>query len=156
MAQTEDEDLAELINQANADGWAHANGLRLTRATRTEVRAEMVIEAKHRQPYGIVHGGIHAAIIETLASTGAAVNAMPGGFSVVGLENHTSFIRAVREGKLTAVATPITRGRRSHVWEGSVYDAAGRVVATGRVRLLVLEPDAAVAGETVAVKAPRS
>jgi len=68
------------------------------------------------------------------------------GKTVVGLENHTSFIRAVREGVLRGTARPLTRGRRTQVWEVSIADAKGALVATGRVRLLVIEPDASVAG----------
>lgn len=152
MADIDNEDFTHIVNLARTEGWIGANGLKITRATRQEVTAELVVEDKHRQAYGIVHGGIHCAIIETLASVGAAVNAMPEGRSVVGLENHTSFLRAVREGKLTAVAKPLTRGRRSQVWEGNVHDERGRLVATGRVRLLVLEPEAELAGSTVEVK----
>jgi uncharacterized protein (TIGR00369 family) len=154
MAEQEPQDLADLINNTGADGWVSAMGIKLVRATRDEVVAEMEIGPQHRQAYGIVHGGVHCGIIETLASVGAALNAMPEGKSVVGLENHTSFLRAVRSGKLRAVAKPLTRGRRSHVWEGSVHDEQGRLVATGRVRLMVLEADAVVAGEQVGVKAP--
>jgi 1,4-dihydroxy-2-naphthoyl-CoA hydrolase len=134
------------------DGWNRAMGLRFVTATPDEVVAELEIGDQHRQPYGIVHGGVHAGIIETVASVGAALHAMTHGRSVVGLENHTSFIRAVREGALRVTARPITRGQRTQVWEGTVTDAAGRIAATGRVRLLVLEADAALAGETVAVK----
>ena len=69
---------------------------------------------------------------------------------MVGLENHTSFIRAVRAGaKLHAVATPITRGRRTQVWEARVLDDKDQIVATGRVRLLCLEPDQVLAGEQI-------
>jgi uncharacterized protein (TIGR00369 family) len=62
----------------------------------------------------------------------------------VGLENQTSFIRAARSGKLTAIATPITRGRTTQVWEATVRDEQQRVLATGRVRLLCVERDAAL------------
>jgi uncharacterized protein (TIGR00369 family) len=93
---------------------------------------------------------VHCGLIESLASIGAALVAMPRGQSVVGLENNTSFVRAVRAGaKLHAVATPITRGRRTQVWEASVLDEKDQIVATGRVRLLCLEPDQALAGEQV-------
>ncbi|MGA9523835.1 MAG: PaaI family thioesterase [Myxococcaceae bacterium] len=141
------EDLSEMINAADARGWSGANGLRITRATIEEVTAELEIRPIHLQAYGIVHGGVHAAIIETVASVGAAVNVMPHGRSAVGLENHTSFLRAVRSGVLRAVAKPLTRGRRTHVWEATVFDDKGRVAATGRVRLMVLEPEAELAGE---------
>lgn len=148
------EDFAEMLN-GTLDGWNTAMGLRFVRASADEVVAELVIGASHRQPYGIVHGGVHAGIIETVASVGAALHAMPLGRSVVGLENHTSFLHAVREGTLRVTARPLTRGKRTQVWEGTVTDATGRVAATGRVRLLALEAEAPLAGETVAVK-PRA
>jgi uncharacterized protein (TIGR00369 family) len=75
---------------------------------------------------------------------------MPRGQSVVGLENSTSFVRAVRAGaKLHAVSTPVTRGRRTQVWEARVLDAEDKIVATGRVRLLCVEADQQVAGEKI-------
>src|SRR5438552_4033944 len=89
-------------------------------------------------------------LIESLASIGAALYALPRSQSVVGLENNTSFIRAVRAGAtLRAVATPITRGRKTQVWDAKVEDGDGRVVATGRVRLLCLDKEEALAGEQV-------
>ena len=54
---------------------------------------------------------------------------------MVGLENSTSFIRAVRSGKLHAVARPLTRGRSSQVWEAWIRDDKDQLVAQGRVRL---------------------
>jgi 1,4-dihydroxy-2-naphthoyl-CoA hydrolase len=152
MAEHTSQDFAQLINDSTTTDWRAQNGLMLVRATRDEVIAEMEVKPQHLQPYGIVHGGVHASIIETLASVGGAIDAMSHGRSVVGLENHTSFLRAVRGGKLRAVAKPLTRGRRTQVWEASVHDEAGRVAATGRVRLLVLEAGAELAGEAVQVK----
>ena len=83
---------------------------------------------------------------------------MPGRMSVVGLENSTSFLRAVREGRLTCTAVPLTRGRRSQVWEARVTDDTGRLVSSGRVRLLCLEPSAEVQGEALSLggKAPKA
>lgn len=154
LCMTALEDFASSLN-GSLQGWNATMGLRFVRVTTEEVVAELEIGPQHLQPYGIVHGGVHAGIIETVASTGAAVHAMAHGRSVVGLENHTSFIRAVREGLLRITAKPITRGQRTQVWEATVTDAAGRIAATGRVRLLVLDADAALAGETVAVKAAK-
>ena len=128
-------------------------GIRFVRATADEVTAELEIGPSHRQPYGIVHGGVHSGLIETIASVGAALAALPRGQSVVGLENHTSFLQAVREGVLRAMARPLTRGRRTQVWEATVTDGEGRPVAAGRVRFLALEPGAALAGETIKVRA---
>jgi 1,4-dihydroxy-2-naphthoyl-CoA hydrolase len=136
--------------QEMPEGWLHAMGITITRATQDEVRAELTVGQEHLQGYGIVHGGVHCGLIETLASIGAALFALPSGQSVVGLENTTSFVRAVRAGaKLHAVSTPITRGRRTQVWEARVLDEDERIVAIGRVRLLCIETDQPLAGEKI-------
>jgi uncharacterized protein (TIGR00369 family) len=143
------QDYAARLNQM-PEGWLQAMGVTITLATKDEVRAELVTGTEHLQGYGIVHGGVHCGLIESLASIGAALFALPRGQHVVGLENNTSFIRAVRAGaKLHAIATPVTRGRRTQVWEARVLDQEDHIVATGRVRLLCLEPDQSLAGEQV-------
>ena len=147
------EDFSEMLN-ASLDGWSAAMGLRFVSATVDEVVAELEVGASLRQPYGIVHGGVYAGMVESVASVGAGLFAMTLGRTIVGLENHTSFLHAVREGVLRATAKPLTRGKQTQVWEGTISDASGRVAATGRVRFLGLEAGAAVAGETVAIKPP--
>lgn len=143
------QDFSERMNEL-PEGWLQAMGVTITLATQDEVRCELTVGPEHLQGYGIVHGGVHCGLIESLASVGAFVFAQRRGQHVVGLENNTSFIRAVRAGtKLHAVATPITRGRRTQVWEGQVLDEEERVVATGRVRLLCLDADQSLAGELV-------
>ncbi|HEX9102624.1 MAG TPA: PaaI family thioesterase [Polyangia bacterium] len=122
-------------------GWVKAMGIVVTRASVDEVECEWTVEDKHYQGYGIVHGGVHAGVIETLASIGAALVAMPREQRVVGLENNTSFIRAVRTGKLRGTARPVTRGRTTQVWEAWIRDEEGKLVASGRVRLLCVAAD---------------
>ena len=144
-------EVAALLNQ-NRDGWSATMGLSFVRASRDEVVADLEVGPANLQAYGIVHGGVHAGVIETLASVGAALDAMTRAQSVVGLENHTSFLRAVRGGRLRVTAKPLSRGRRSQVWEGTVIDDRDRVVATGRVRLFCLDAGVELAGEQVALK----
>jgi uncharacterized protein (TIGR00369 family) len=141
------QDFSERLNEM-PEGWLQAMGVTITLATPEEVRAELIVGPEHLQGYGIVHGGVHSGLIESLASIGAVLFALPRGQSVVGLENTTSFIRALGAGaKLRAVSTPVTRGRRTQVWEARVLDEQDRLVATGRVRLLCLETDQPLAGE---------
>jgi uncharacterized protein (TIGR00369 family) len=151
LSATADGNFAPALN-ANRQGWATEMGIRFVRATGDEVTAEMEVGPIHRQPYGIVHGGVHCGIIETICSTGAALHALPRGQAVVGLENHTSFLHAMREGTVRATARPLMRGRRTQVWEATVADAEGRAIATGRVRFLALEAGSSLAGDTVKVK----
>lgn len=131
-----------------ASGFDAAMNFRLVEASRDRVVIEYDVDERHHQPYGIVHGGVHCAAVESACSTGAGLEAMAHGRSVVGIENHTSFIRAVRAGKLRVTATPITRGRRSQVWEATIRNDQGEIVSTGRVRLLCLEPDTELAGRS--------
>jgi len=143
------QDFSRRLN-AMPEGWLQAMGITITKATADEVSAELTVGPQHLQGYGIVHGGVHCGLIESLASIGAALYALPRNQSVVGLENNTSFIRAVRTGAtLRAHATPVTRGRKTQVWEATVVDGDDRVVATGRVRLLCLEKEESLAGEQV-------
>lgn len=136
----------EMINSAPT-GWVREMGLHFIEATPDRVVATVEISERHHQGYGIVHGGVYSGIIETLASVGGHLYAARQGRAVAGLENHTSFVRAIRSGKLTATATPITRGRRSHLWQCDIVDEDGRVIATGRVRLHSFEPEDEIAGE---------
>ncbi len=130
-------------------GWLREMGVRFVSASGDRVEVEWEVEDKHRQPYGIVHGGVHCGVIESMCSVGAALAAAPRGQNVVGLENNTSFIRAVRSGTLRGEATPLTRGRKTHVWSATIRDEENRVVATGRVRLLCLDAEEALAGREV-------
>ena len=134
---------------AHLGGWNTAMGLRFVTVTPELCVGELVVGPQHLQPYGIVHGGVHTGIIEAACSTGAAIVAMARGQSVVGLENATSFITAVRGGTLRVTAKPITRGRRTQVWEAAVTNDDGRTCATGRVRLLCLDAGSELAGKSV-------
>jgi uncharacterized protein (TIGR00369 family) len=86
------------------------------------------------QPYGLVHGGVHATLAETAASVGGALWFGDQG-AVVGVSNHTDFVRAVRDGRLRAEATPLARGRTTQLWQVVISDETGRLVAHAKVRL---------------------
>jgi 1,4-dihydroxy-2-naphthoyl-CoA hydrolase len=131
------DDFAEAMNRL--PGWVKEMGITILTASSEEVTCAWEVTEKHHQGYGIVHGGVHCGVIETLASIGAALVALPRGQRVVGLENNTSFIRAVRSGRLTASARPVTRGRTTQVWEAWIRDEQENLVAQGRVRLLCID-----------------
>nr|WP_165588660.1 PaaI family thioesterase [Mycolicibacterium komanii]CRL71591.1 phenylacetic acid degradation-like protein [Mycolicibacterium komanii] len=99
-------------------------------------RAQLTITDKLLQPYGIVHGGVYCSIVESLASVSAAVwLADHGGGNVVGVNNNTDFLRAISSGTVTAVSTPIHRGRRQQLWQITITDENDKLVARGQVRL---------------------
>jgi len=128
-----------------------ALGLRFTHVSDERVEGEVPIGPHLHQPYGVVHGGAYAAIAESLCSWGAAASA---GLDrrIIGTDNQTSFLRAAREGTLHATATPVHTGRRTQLWEAEIRDDDDRLLAVSRVRLLVMEEGAVLAGQAAEVE----
>ncbi len=91
------------------------------------------------QPMGIVHGGVYAAIAETLASMGTGRGVLPDGRVPLGLSNNTSFLRPVSTGSVHGVGRAIHRGRTTWVWDVEMRDDEGRLCATSRVTIAVRE-----------------
>jgi uncharacterized protein (TIGR00369 family) len=109
-------------------------GFTMTEAGPDKVVLEWDVTPAHHQPYGIVHGGVYCAAIETAASIAAAFWLGERG-KVVGVNNSTDFLRAVQHGHLKAVAAPVHRGRSQQLWQVEITDEQQRLVARGQVRL---------------------
>lgn len=120
--------------QVEVKGFDATLGLQLDTYSGDEVLARLRVTPALQQPYGIVHGGVYCSLVETTASVGAALWFGERG-NVVGVANHTNFLRAVREGDLTVRATPVQRGRTQQLWSVDVRDEQDRLVAQGEVRL---------------------
>jgi 1,4-dihydroxy-2-naphthoyl-CoA hydrolase len=111
-------------------------GLELTELTDEVVRGRVSVSDQIRQQTGIVHGGVYAAIAESLASHGTAA-AMTDGKLAAGLSHQTSFMAPITEGTIEAVATRRHRGRTTWVWEVEVSDDQGRLCVLSRVTVAV-------------------
>jgi uncharacterized protein (TIGR00369 family) len=118
-------------------GFDDALGLKILELTPDGGRAQLTLKDDLLQPWGIVHGGVYCSIIESLASISAHtwLNAEGVGGRVVGVNNNTDFLRAISSGTVTAVSTPIHRGRRQQLWLITIAGEDDRVVARGQVRL---------------------
>lgn len=116
-------------------------GLEITEATGDRIVARWTAGAKHHQPYGIVHGGVHCSVVETLGSIASSIWLGENGGSgkCVGVNNTTDFFRAVREGELVSTGTPIHRGRSQQLWLIETHDAEGRLVSRGQLRVQNLD-----------------
>jgi 1,4-dihydroxy-2-naphthoyl-CoA hydrolase len=112
-------------------------GLRLIELSASRAVGEIEISDFHLQPLGLVHGGVYAGMVETLASYGASVWAHENGmFGSVGLLNSTDFLRATRNGVLRGVAVSVHQGRNQQIWQVEITRADdGKVAARGQVRL---------------------
>lgn len=110
-------------------------GMTLVECSAERVVITMPVEG-NTQPFGLLHGGASAVLIETAGSIGAALHAGPDAM-VVGLDINATHHRSASEGVVTATATPLSLGRTLTSYEVQVHDSNGRLVCTGRLTCLV-------------------
>ncbi|MEV4121538.1 PaaI family thioesterase [Micromonospora sp. NPDC049645] len=120
-------------------GFVALLGLTFEEASADRVVISWRVRPELHQPFGIQHGGVYCSVVETAASVGGSLWLADRG-TVVGVSNQTDFLRAVRDGELTAVGTPVHRGRSQQLWQVEITDADERLVARGQVRLQNLSP----------------
>ena len=95
------------------------------------VKSKLKIEDHHKQPMGLVHGGIYATLSETICSYGA--NYLDGGV-YVGVNNNTDFLTSVETGEIICIAEPIKVGRSYQLWESKIFHN-DKLCAVSKVRL---------------------
>jgi 1,4-dihydroxy-2-naphthoyl-CoA hydrolase len=118
-------------------GWEEALAIEIDEWTAARVLAHVDIDERHHQPYGIVHGGVWASIVESVASHGAGAAAMElqNVAGVVGTSNLTDFLRSHSAGRVDAIASPVFVGRNQQLWAVEISRASdGKLVARGQVR----------------------
>jgi 1,4-dihydroxy-2-naphthoyl-CoA hydrolase len=136
---------AQQINGAMR-GFDLLYGLELLDYSPEEVRAQVAVREELKQPAGLVHGGVYAAVAESLASLATALAVAGEGNTAMGLSNSTSFLRPITEGVIHAQASRIHRGRTTWVWDVHFTDDAGRLCAVTRMTIAVRPPRGEPAG----------
>ena len=112
-----------------------AIGLELEEVSPTRVVGHLELGPGHHTPWGIVHGGVYAAAIESAASLGASSAVNDNGQIAVGLTNTTHFLRPLTSGRVNVVAVALNQGRTQQLWQVDITDGEGRLVAHGELRL---------------------
>lgn len=111
-------------------------GLRLEEVGGGGVRGSIEFGERHHTPWGVVHGGVYAAAIESAASVGASAAVEERGQFAVGVNNNTDFLRPMKEGRVEVVAEPVMQGKSQQLWQVIITRAEdGKEVARGQVRL---------------------
>lgn len=105
-----------------------------------DARATIEVADHHRQPYGIVHGGVFAALAESLCSAATYAAVRDEGLVAIGQANDCSFLRPISEGTITARARVRSRGRTTWVWDVEILDSAERLCALARLTTAVRPP----------------
>jgi len=122
----------------NLGGVAELLGIEIEEMGPERVTATMPVTPDHHQPFGLLHGGVSVVLAESAASVGGHL-AAPSGHSAVGIEVNANHVRPVREGRLTATATPLHTGRTTQVWEVKITDEQDQLVCASRCTLAVVE-----------------
>ncbi len=127
----------EDLNRWMVVGFDQLYGLELDAYSDREVSAHVRITEQHKQPMGIVHGGLYATIAESVATIAAVVSVAKEGNTAVGLSNNTSFIRPISQGNAHAVGRRRHSGRTTQVWDVEISDDDGRPCALTRVTIAI-------------------
>ncbi|MEV6287025.1 hotdog fold thioesterase [Kribbella sp. NPDC051770] len=113
-------------------------GIVVTEASPERVVATMPVKG-NTQPYGLLHGGASCVLAESLGSIGSAMHAAQYGKVAVGVDINATHHRAVREGVVTGVATPVYLGRTTTTYEIVVSDDRGKRICTARITCQLIQ-----------------
>jgi len=118
-------------------GFDRLYGLELLDYTESEVRAQVIVRDEHKQPAGLVHGGLYASVAEAIASLATGLSVLEEGNAAMGMSNNTSFLRPITAGTVHAHAKRLHRGRTTWVWDVTFSDDSGRTCALTRMTIAV-------------------
>lgn len=129
---------AERFDAGREDTLIGTLGMEFVEAGEDWLRGRMPVDARTRQPYGLLHGGASVAFAETLASWGGSC-CVAEGKTCVGMEINANHVRPAASGWVEGLARPESLGRTSQVWSVRITDEAGRLVCISRVTLAVVD-----------------
>jgi 1,4-dihydroxy-2-naphthoyl-CoA hydrolase len=122
-------------------GFDQLYGLEIVELGEGRARARVAVREELKQPLGLVHGGVYAALAESLATIATARAVGADGRVAVGMSNQTSFLRPITGGVIHALAVAKHRGRTTWVWEVEMADDAGALCVLTRMTIAVRPPD---------------
>ena len=114
-------------------------GIEFTEVGPDFLKAQMPVDHRTHQPYGLLHGGASCVLAETIGSVASALVIDQSKFICVGLEINANHIRSVRSGMVTGTATPIHIGASTHVWDIRIQDEREKLVCISRLTVAILK-----------------
>lgn len=132
------EDVVPLYEELMKHTVMEVLGCHIEELTADRVVVSMPVTDAARQPFGLLHGGVSVVLAESCASMGTWLNIDQAAEAAVGIEINANHVRAVREGTITAVATPLHRGRTTFAWDVRITDDRDRLVCVSRCTVAVV------------------
>lgn len=129
----------DVINGWSADTLMQTLGIVCIDAGDDFIVARMPVDARTRQPAGLLHGGASMALIESIGSMGSSLLLESGHEMPVGIEINANHVRAVTSGFVRGTGKLVHAGKRTHLWQVDIHDeATGKLVCTGRLTIMVV------------------
>lgn len=131
--------IVEEMIRMNPENLGTALGFRFLKIGRKEMIAQMPVDSRTIQPFGLLHGGASVALAETLASIGAFLNVDTKTEMTVGLEINANHLKPARRGWVTGTSKPVHVGKSTQVWETKITDESDRLICISRCTLAVVK-----------------
>ncbi len=129
----------DTLNEMCKDTMIGRQGIEFTEIAKDHLRATMPVDERNMQPFGILHGGASAVLIETIGSVASTLVVDYKQKACVGLSLNVNHLRAVSKGYVHAVAYPLHTGRSTHVWDVKLFNDEDKLVAVGRMTVAVID-----------------
>ena len=114
-------------------------GIKLVEINEEKVIATMPVDERTHQPFGYLHGGASVVLAETVASMGTYHLIDPERELCFGLEINANHIRSKRSGTVTAIGTPLHKGKTTMVWDVRIVDEGEQLICVSRCTVAVKE-----------------
>jgi 1,4-dihydroxy-2-naphthoyl-CoA hydrolase len=114
-------------------------GIEFTEVGENYLKAKMPVDNRTRQVYGILHGGASVTLAETVGSIASAMVIDSAKYYCVGVEINANHIRSIKEGFVTAKASPLHLGSSTHVWDIKIVDEKERLICVSRLTVYILK-----------------
>lgn len=127
------------LNQTSRDTLVQHLGIVFTAVGEDYLEATMPVDARTKQPMGLLHGGANVVLAETLGSLASSLTIDLSKKACVGLEVNANHLRSVREGLVRGIAKPIHLGRSTQVWEIRILDEKDKLCCISRLTMAILD-----------------
>lgn len=128
-----------LINIDTTNTIIEALGIEMPVLEKERVVCTMPVDGRTKQPFGVLHGGASLVLAETAASVGTWLHIDAECEAAAGMEINANHLRSVASGNVTAVATPLHRGRTTMVWDIRISDEAQRLICVSRCTVAIIQ-----------------
>lgn len=134
-------DLNELRGTLPEDNINKHLDIQMTEIGADFLKGTMPVDARTKQPFGILHGGASCVLAESLGSIASWMCIDPTGQRAMGLEIHAHHLRPVSEGKITGICKPLHRGRTMHLWQIDMFNNDGKMNCTVRLSVAIRDKE---------------